>query len=68
MTDFPARVSGGLERITWHDADGVAHELVADKAGLMHPDSREADEVATAFGLAVQTTSKKAPADPAKEG
>lgn len=68
MADFPARVSGGLERITWHDADGVAHDLVADKAGLMHPDSREADEVATAFGLAIAKTTTKAPAGPAKEG
>lgn len=50
-SEFPARQAEPDQEFTWHDATGAAQHMTADHAGIVRPDSREAEEVADSFGL-----------------
>lgn len=52
QTFDPRRADPG-QVFTWHDADGVAHEMKADADGVVRPDSLEAAAIADSFGLPV---------------
>lgn len=60
---FPARLAEPGQAFTWHDSQGVAHELVADRAGIVRPPSLEAVAIADSFGLPV-AEDDEAPAAP----
>lgn len=52
QTFEPRRAEPGAT-FTWHDAEGVAHEMTADADGVVRPDSPEAAAIADSFELPV---------------